>query len=493
MGERLRKLMENGIKRPYFSQRHDAPALGLLAFAASFAGSWIPPLWADEVATISAARRSFVELWALLQSVDAVHGLYYVFMHVWGAFFGFSDLSVRFPSAIAVGLACYGTVRIGSRLGSRFVGCTAGLVLALLPRMVWAGSEARQYAFTAAILVALILMADRAWRSGRWVDWFAYLLVAVLGIHVFMFFVLAVGTIAVAAIVTQRRPLATTVSSLAALLLSLPFLFFVTTQTAQVNWIPEQSVPQHLWSFAVRQFFFINAEDRPGAGNDQPFAVLVSVALLGTLVTALAWAGVVNGVRRESYRTLLVIVIGLLVIPISSLLIASALIQPVYVLRYLTFIAPAFALLVALGLELVRRTHRKIMTGLVAVIVLCSLGPQLTIKTVVKDPQSGIAETLSRELQASDNIFYDSPWAKIIHPVAVEGIIDLSMERSPVESGTLWGTMKPMNAVEFNHRGRVWILGKQGAMDLSPLTAVGCRERSTVLSDDLALMRFDCP
>lgn len=484
--------MENGIKRPYFNQRYDAPALGLLGFAASFAGSWIPPLWADEVATISAARRSFVELWAMLQSVDAVHGLYYAFMHVWGACFGFSDLSVRFPSAVAVGFACYGTVLIGSRLGSRFVGCMAGLVLAFLPRMVWAGSEARQYAFTAAILVALILMADRAWRSGRRVDWFAYFLVAVIGIHVFMVFALAVGTIAFASIVAQRRPLAATVSSLAALLLSLPFLYFVTSQRAQVSWIPEQSVQQHLWSYAVRQFFFITADDRPGAGYDQPLAVLVSVAVLGTLVTVLALAGAVNGVRRESYRTLLVTVIGLLVIPISSLLIVSALIQPFYVLRYLTFIAPAFALLVALGLELAGRTHRKLVIGSVVVLILSSLAPQLTIKTLVKDPQSAIAESLSTELQASDNVFYDSPRAKIIHPVAVEGVIDLSMERSPVESGTLWGTMKPMNAVDFNHRGRVWILGKQGAVDLSPLIAAGCQERSTVLSDDLALTRFDC-
>lgn len=485
--------MRNSLKLPGFSQRFDAPALGFLGFLASFMGSWIPPLWADEVATIVAARRSLGELLVMLQSVDAVHGLYYLYMHSWGALFGFSDISVRFPSAIAIGLACYGTVRLGSRRGSRYVGCMAGVVLAVLPRMVWAGSEARQYAFTAAMMVALILLLDRAWRRGRRMDWAAYILVAVVGIHLFMFFALAVVSLAIAAIAARRRPWATAISSMLAVLASLPFMFFVTTQKAQVSWIPEQPFLQHLGAFAARQFFFINAEDRPGAGNDQPIAVIVSVAILGILLTAMACAGIVNGLRQEKYRPLLAVVLSVLVVPISCVLIVSALIQPVYVLRYLTFIAPAFALLVALGADLLRSHSRQLVPAVIAVIVICSLVPQLTIKTLVKDEMSGIAESLSENLRPTDNIFYDWSWAKIIHPVAIEGVNDLSMDRSPVETGSLWGTLKPMAGVDFAHRGRVWVVGQRDAMDVSRLLAAGCQQQERVVSDDLVLVRFDCP
>ena len=485
--------MRNPTKLPNFSQRLDAPALGLLGFLTAFIGSWVPPLWADEVATIVAARRSLGELLAMLQSVDAVHGLYYLFMHAWGSLFGFSDISVRLPSAIAVGLACYGTVRFGSRRGTRFIGCSAGLVLAVLPRMVWAGSEARQYAFTAAMLVALILVLDRAWQYGRRVDWIGYVLVAVVGIHLFMFFALAVLSLAAAAVFARRRPLATVTGSLLAVLISVPFVLFVTTQKAQVSWIPERSVLQHLGSFVVQQFFYINAEDRPGAGYGQPAAVLISVAVLGVLLTATACAGVAAGLRHGTHRTILAVVLSVLLVPISCLLIAGALIQPVYVLRYLTFTAPAFALLVALGADVLRGRSRQLTAAVAAIVVLCSLVPQLTIKTLVKDKMSGISERLSDGLQPADAIFYDSPWAKIAHPVAVDGINDLSMDRSPIETGSLWGTLKPMAEVDFAHRGRVWVVGKLHAVDESPLLVAGCQQQEIVVSADLVLIRFDCP
>ena len=485
--------MPNPRKLPNFSQRFDAPALGLLGFLASFIGSWVPPLWADEVATIVAARRSLGELLVMLQSVDAVHGLYYLFMHAWGSMFGFSDLSVRLPSAIAIGLACYGTVRFGSRGGSRFIGCMAGVVLAVLPRMVWAGSEARQYAFTAAMLVALILVLDRGWQHGRRVDWIAYILVAVVGIHLFMFFALAVLSLAAAAVFARRRPLATVMASLLAVLISLPFVGFVTTQKAQVSWIPERSVLQHLGSFVVHQFFFINADDRPGAGYGQPMAVLLAVTVLGVLLTAIACVGVVSGLRLGTHRTMLAVVLSVLLVPISCLLIAGALIQPVYVLRYLTFTAPAFALLVALGADFLRSRSRQLVPAAVAIIVLCSIVPQVTIKTLVKDEMSGISESLSEGLRPADAIFYDSPRAKIAHPVAVEGVNDLSMDRSPVEAASLWGTLKPMSDVDFAHRGRVWVIGEWNAMDLSRLLAAGCQQQEKVVSYDQTLIRFDCP
>ena len=121
----------------------DLPWLGpasiaVLGFLVAFTGSWIPSFWNDEIATISAADRSPAELWTLLQSVDAVHGAYYFFMQLWTSVFGTSEVALRVPSAIAGGLACGGTVLIGRRIGSNTIGIAAGLVLAVLPRMVWA-------------------------------------------------------------------------------------------------------------------------------------------------------------------------------------------------------------------------------------------------------------------------------------------------------------------------------------------------------------------
>src|SRR5689334_16170434 len=38
-------------------------------------------MWRDEAATFQVARRTVPQIWHLLHSVDAVHGLYYLLMH----------------------------------------------------------------------------------------------------------------------------------------------------------------------------------------------------------------------------------------------------------------------------------------------------------------------------------------------------------------------------------------------------------------------------
>ena len=246
--------------------------IGLLAFCVAFVGSWIPSFWDDEIATISAAGRNPAELVALLQSVDAVHGLYYFLMHAWTSVFGFSEVAMRAPSALAVGLACAGTVVLGR-----------------------AGTEARQSAFTALLAVALTYLLVRAWKSNRVIDWVLYGLCAVLGVWMFMFFVLAVVSHAVAAILLRRRQLATMAACAAAGAAALPFLLLTMEQKAQVDWIENRSLAQTISTAAVKQYFY--GEDRP-TGNLPPSWILAFVALLGVVETALIVWGHLAGRQR---------------------------------------------------------------------------------------------------------------------------------------------------------------------------------------------------
>ena len=81
-----------------------AAVVGVLAVAASAAGSWIPSLWGDEAASLMSATRPLGSLWHMLSYVDAVHGLYYLGLHGWIDVFGPSPFSIRFPSALAIGV-----------------------------------------------------------------------------------------------------------------------------------------------------------------------------------------------------------------------------------------------------------------------------------------------------------------------------------------------------------------------------------------------------
>lgn len=90
-----------GIEAPPHGRPRRSPdAAGIAAAATliSVIGASRPSLWFDEAATISAAtHRSLPELWRLLTHIDAVHGLYYLFMHGWFAVFPATEFWSRLP------------------------------------------------------------------------------------------------------------------------------------------------------------------------------------------------------------------------------------------------------------------------------------------------------------------------------------------------------------------------------------------------------------
>src|SRR5262249_9788355 len=79
------------------------PALAGLAVGGCRLGG--PSLWRDEAYTLGAAQRSFGQIFDLLLHVDAVHGPYYLGMHVVVATAGTSEAALRLPSLLATGLA----------------------------------------------------------------------------------------------------------------------------------------------------------------------------------------------------------------------------------------------------------------------------------------------------------------------------------------------------------------------------------------------------
>ncbi|WP_285241284.1 glycosyltransferase family 39 protein [Pseudarthrobacter sp. MEB009] len=471
--------------------------IGLLAFCAAFVGSWVPSFWDDEIATISAAGRSPAELLLLLQSVDAVHGIYYFLMHLWTAVFGFSEVALRFPSALAVGAAAGLTVVLGRRLGSAPLGVAAGLVLALLPRMVWAGTESRQSALTTVLAVLLTLLLLRAWESNRPLDWVLYSLCAVVGVGVFMFFALAIVAHAVAAVILRRRIVATLAASAVAGVAALPFLVFALGQKAQVEWIQNRSLTEHLVTAVVKQYFY--GDDRP-TGNLPPQWVLAFMVVLGLLQGALVVRGVWAARLDAQLRQAMVLGLAGVLVPVGGLLLASLITQPVYVARYLTFTAPAFALLVGMGLISLPR-RRVGFRFLVAGLVLCSLVPQLTLKSLVNEPpdtERRIAALVDQEPERPAAVVFGAPYLRdmvLAYPDDFAGIADLSLAASPATSGSLWGVDAPVAPDQLTGKGEVLFVGTGGGTpgDTSAFGAAGCRETGNQPFQRLVLISFDCP
>jgi mannosyltransferase len=136
--------------------------VGIAAAAMAVLGLWglarDSSMGNDEVATRWAALLSLHDLAHLLHTVDAVHGLYYLVMHVWVAV-GSSPTVLRIPSVLAMIVAVALTAILARRLtGSGWVALFSGLIMALTPVITHYAQTARSYAMVVACVLGATLV-----------------------------------------------------------------------------------------------------------------------------------------------------------------------------------------------------------------------------------------------------------------------------------------------------------------------------------------------
>jgi mannosyltransferase len=311
----------------------DPLIVGVLGAAVSLGGAGRPSFWYDEAATISASySRSLCQLWRMLGNADAVHGLYYLLMHGWFQIFPPTEFWSRVPSGLAVGGAAAGVVVLGKQFSSRTVAVTSGLLCAVLPRTTWAGIEARPYAVSMMAAVWLtVLLVYAARRESLWF-WLCYGIALALSILLDMYLVLVLMAHVVFMCTFHRSrtvlaPFAiTSVLTVCALA---PFVLEVVGQVQQVKWIAPIGY-RTIEDVTVQQYF----ERSP------PFAILSALVV----TTAIVLWRCTSAKLDETDRQLLTLAVAWLVIPTALIVVWSALVHPIYTPRYLSFTAPAMAL-----------------------------------------------------------------------------------------------------------------------------------------------------
>jgi mannosyltransferase len=316
------------------------------------AGAARPSLWFDEAATISGSTRSVPELWRLIHNIDAVHGLYYLVMHGWFAIFPATEFWSRLSSGLAVGAAAAGVVVLGKQFSTRTVGVCAGIVFAVLPRITWAGIEARSYALTAAAAVWLTVLLVRAARRNGAALWPLYGLALVLAtlLNVFVVLMVLAHAVVIAVVADTRSTVIRWASSSAvALVVVAPFLAFCRTQIAQVRWISPPGAGTAV-EIAQEQYF----------DDSVPFAILAGVVLLAPLMFR-RFRSPDGGSRR-----LMIIAVAWIALPTAVLLAYSVWQTPIYYPRYLCYTSPAMALLLAVCIVAVARTRERVTAVLAA-------------------------------------------------------------------------------------------------------------------------------
>ena len=452
------------------------PALAALAVGGYRLGA--PSLWRDEAYTLGTAQRSFGQIFALLLHVDAVHGPYYLGMHVAVATAGTSEAALRLPSLLATALAAGITAALGRRLAGMtqmpapgFTGLLAGLLYTATPQTTFYAQDARPYGLVTACAAAAtcLLLVALADGGKRW--WVGYGAAIALTGMASLFALLLVAAHAVTLLVTgnrtRLRPFLAAVAAAGAVLAPLIVLGY--QQDRSLGWVSAPGLR------ALGSLF------EHAAGSRQ----------LIPLVAVLAACGVVASLRSGRRRELSVATVALpwLVLP-PLVLLGISLIRPVYVERYVIFGQPALALLCAAGLTWLGSLIAGSAPGsrvpawawpvlawtvpvlIVAVWAAGLIGPQQAVRRSSARPDNlrAVSAVVAANERRGDAVFFIPSETRVVslgYPAPFRELRDLALGESPVVSGTLTGIPVPAQelATRFaawqrgaGHDGRVWVV-----------------------------------
>lgn len=478
-------------------------AVGVAGAFVAAAGAGTPSYWGDEAASVMSAQRSLPSLFGLLGRIDAVHGLYYLFLHFWIDLFGASEFSTRLPSALAVGAAAAGVVALTRRFAPISTAVSAGVVFIALPRMSFAGIEARSYSLSAAVAAWLcVLFVDLLdSTTARWWKWLALGAAVGAASYLFLYLVLLAAVFSTVLLCLRRSPLQPiALIGLGTLICATPLMIIAVAQRKQVSYLAER-------------------------GYANPYSVLVEQWLGSPWLATLGWLLIIAAIATFTLRltgdALLsrtgVTLGGVwLALPTVLLLVGDAMVSPMYNIRYLTFCAPAAAILIAGGAAalpaLVRRVHEALagttlgarrsraptaMLVIVAGVVLASVPAYLSERgPLAKDGGSDLrqlAQHVERISRPGDAIVFDQTAVPSQHPrLALRlypeyfgGLHDIGLNQSYTDRVKLWDRISPVNILgpELAPFSRVLAVEMSDQprgtpMDIRRLRALGFRIQS---------------
>lgn len=204
-------------------------------------------------------------------------------------------------------------------------------MFAILPRVTWAGIEARSSALSVAAAVWLTVLLVAAVRCNTQRRWLLYALVLMLSILVSINLALLVPAYAtmvplLASGKSRKSPVIWwTVVTAAALGAMTPFILFAHGQVWQVGWIA-----------GLNRNIILDVIHRQYFDHSVPFAILAGLIVAAGIAAHLAGA---RGPGGDTHRLVLVSA-AWIVVPTAVVLIYSATVEPIYYPRYLILTAP---------------------------------------------------------------------------------------------------------------------------------------------------------
>ncbi|MFJ4718805.1 glycosyltransferase family 39 protein [Streptomyces luteogriseus] len=424
-------------------------------------------MWGDESVTFQVAQRTVPQIWRLLHDVDAVHGLYYLFMHAVLTVHP-GEVVLRLPSVCAATATAGLVAALGVRLAGPRVGLGAGVLYAITPMAGHYAQEGRSYALVAAGVAGATLLLVRGVDEGGVRAWWPYGTVVALTcvLHELAVPVLGAHAVTLALLRVPRRVWSGWGRAAGAVaLLVLPLVWVSQGQAGQVAWL----VPPG-WDRVGR----LARNFSPGPAGP---------VFWGTLLLMAA------GLRE---RRTAAVALPLLLVPPGILMTVSQA-RPLYHDRYVLYALAGASLLVAAGAGRVARELGRVrfdgrrmrvgarpvrallgVTGVLALTVtfLTQLPAHRKDRSAAHRPDNlAVVSALAvRQMRPGDPVLFVPSvgrLAALAYPKGFQRVRDIALRESAPRSGTLWGLEATPG--ELRRRlasvDRVWVVAERSALD----------------------------
>ncbi|MEU6257680.1 glycosyltransferase family 39 protein [Streptomyces sp. NPDC047043] len=415
-------------------------------------------MWGDESVTFLVGRRTVPQIWQLLHGMDAVHGLYYLLMHVVLAVHP-GEVVLRLPSVCGAAATAGLVAALGIRLARPRVGLWAGLLYAVTPLTGHYAQEGRSYALVAAGAAGATLLLVRELAKPR--SWWPYGCVVAVTclLHELAVLVLCAHAVTLALARVSKAVWCGWGRAVGVVgVVLLPLVWVSQGQSGQVGWLVApgwEQVGGLVRNFAVG-----------------PTGVVFWVAVLLMVV----------GVRAGR---LAAVTVPLLVVP-PGVLMAVSQVRPLYHERYVLYALAGAALLTAAGTEWVagvvarlRPGGRLVPSAGVLVITLAFL-QHLPLYRHDRSPADRpenlavVSALAAREIRPGDPVlFVPSVWrlAALTYPKGFRKGRDIALGESGPRSGTLSGRETTPRRLKRELAGvdRVWVVAQSGVLRSRPV------------------------
>lgn len=317
--------------------------LTLIAFAVRAISLDAQSLWRDEVDALRFATAPWSEMLGNFTRPGWNGPLYFLLLRGWIALTGASEYAMRFFSLI-FGVLCVPLIyALGRRLFDHLVSLLAALLVALSPYLTWYSQEVKMYTLVPALTLLAIYALQRAILEGGGKWWAVQIVATTLAFYSHILAALLIpvqGLIYLAWWPLSRKRWKGALISLACL--TLPYLPLVVWQAPLA--FQERETGFHPYTLAQMAEILLNGWSTGiiGWGHVWGAVLMTALAIWGAVSVGLQKLKRVGGV------------LAWLLTPLLSVWLIS-LRQPLFTDRYLIWTAPAFYLLVALGLASLRQ------------------------------------------------------------------------------------------------------------------------------------------